>query len=117
VAAPYLDSRAHRAVPGRARPVHPGAPGTCAHSIARAGRQSFLHAQPDAVCSQPHAVSQSVSYAAHQPFAYADYFTHTHTHIQFVTIQRLAQPVTVSGIAHIQPAVILAPPGNAAASC
>jgi len=102
VAAPHLDRRAHRAVPGRARPVHPGAPGNCAHSIARAGRQSFLHAQPRAVCSQPHAVSQSVSYAAHQPFAYADYFAHTHTHIQFVTIHRLAQPVTVSGIAHIQ---------------
>jgi hypothetical protein len=117
VAAPYLDSRAHRAVPGRARPLHPGAPGTCACSIVRAGRQSFLHTQPDAVCSQPHAVSQSVSYAAHQPFAYADYFTHTHTHIQFVTIHRLAQPVTVSGIAHIQPTMIPAPPGNAAASC
>ena len=66
-----------------------------------------LHTQPRAVCSQPHAVSQPVSHAAHEPFAHADYFIHT----QPVTIHHLAQPVTVSGIAHIQPAVIPAPPG------
>ena len=71
------------------------------------------HAQPRAVCSQPHAVtqphavSQPVSDAAREPFVYADYYTHT----QPVTIGHLAQPVTVRGIAHIQPAVIPAPPG------
>jgi hypothetical protein len=50
----------------------------------------------------PHAVSQPVSSATHEPFAHAGYLAHT----QLVTIDHVAQPVTVSGIAHIQPAVI-----------
>ena len=69
--------------------------------MARAGRQSCLGAQPRAVCSQPRPVSQPVSYAAHEPFAHAGCLTHT----QPVTIHHVAQPVTISGIGHIQPAV------------
>ena len=74
-----------------------------------------MSGRPHAVCTQPHPVTQPVSYATPEPFAHAGYFTHTEP----VAIHRAgcAQPITIGGIAHLQPAVIPAPPGNAAAGC
>ena len=82
-------------------------PTNCARGIAGAGRHSYRHHKPHAVCFQSRPLTQPVSYAASEPFAHAGYFTHHEP----VTVHRVgrAQPVTIGGIAHIQPTVISAP--------
>jgi hypothetical protein len=103
---PHLNRRADRAVPGRARPLHPGAPRACARRTARPDRhvRSGPIAQPHVVCSWPDRVNQPVQFAAHESFGRFGYFSRTRR----VTIGQSVgtRPIANGGVTGIQPAVI-----------